>query len=169
MVELKGKLLIASSSILDGNFNRSVVLLIGHDSHGAFGLVLNHPLPGENKPHKALYKGGPVEPEHRMLLHAAPELASGEPVIEGVYFEGSDDLLPELVRAKKPYRRFCGYAGWAPGQLEYEIRTFSWILHEPRPEHIFHNDGQQLWRRCLIEKGGIFRHFAKTHKSIFVN
>ncbi|HNL55154.1 MAG TPA: YqgE/AlgH family protein [Turneriella sp.] len=167
--KLKGKLLIASSAILDGNFNRSVVLLVDHDSRGSLGLVLNHPLPGETRRHKPLFAGGPVDPEHRSLLHGADEFATGEPIIDGVYFESSDDLLPVLMQKKFRYRRFCGYAGWSTGQLEYELRSNSWVLLDARPDLVFHNDGYDLWRRCLIEKGGVYRHFASTHKSILLN
>ncbi len=166
---LKGKLLIASSAILDGSFNRSVVFLVDHDSRGSLGLVLNHPLPGEARRHKPLLFGGPVDPEHRSLLHDADEFAAGEPIIEGVYFESSDDLLPLLTQKKYRYRRFYGYAGWSTGQLEYELRSNSWILLDARPELIFHDDGYNLWRRCLMEKGGVYRHFASTHKSILLN
>jgi putative transcriptional regulator len=166
---LKGKLLIASSAILDGIFNRSVILLVDHDNRGSLGLVLNHPLPGENRRQKPLFSGGPVDPEQRSLLHGAEEFATGEPIIEGVYFESSDDLLPMLMQNKYPYRRFCGYAGWATGQLEYELRSHSWILLDARPELVFHEDGYDLWRRCLIEKGGVYRYFARTHKSILLN
>jgi putative transcriptional regulator len=168
-LKLKGKLLIASSAILDGHFNRSVVLLVDHDIRGSLGLVLNHPLPGETRKHRPLFSGGPVDPEHRSLLHTADELATGEAIIEGVYFESTDDLLPVLIQNKIPYRRFFGYAGWSTGQLEYELRSNSWILLDARPELVFHDDGYDLWRRCLIEKGGVYRHFASTHKSILLN
>lgn len=167
--ELRGKLLIASSAILDGHFNRSVVLIVEHDSRGSLGLVLNHPFPGEPNRRRTLYSGGPVDPEHRSLLHTAAELATGKPIIEGVFFESSDELLSTFNPQKHRYRRFCGYAGWSTGQLEYELRTMSWALLDARPELIFHDDGPELWRRCLFEKGGIYRYFAKTHKSILFN
>lgn len=41
--KLSGHLLIASPHLTDGNFFRSVVLMIRHDDEGAFGLVLNRP------------------------------------------------------------------------------------------------------------------------------
>ena len=40
-----GQLLIASPYLGDGNFNKSVVLIIHHDDDGAFGVVLNRPAP----------------------------------------------------------------------------------------------------------------------------
>src|SRR5688572_30210730 len=41
---LQGKFLVASPHLGDGNFFRSVVLVIKHDADGAFGLILNRPL-----------------------------------------------------------------------------------------------------------------------------
>lgn len=169
MDNLKGKLLIASSAILDGNFNRSVVLIIDHDSRGSLGLILNHPMPAEKNRRRPLYRGGPVDLGHRSLLHSAAELASSDEIIDGVFFESSDDLLVSLADDQHRYRRFSGYAGWSTGQLEYELRSNSWAILDARSELIFHDDGYDLWRRCLIEKGGIYRHFGKTHKSILLN
>ena len=168
-LELKGKLLVASSAVLDGSFNRSVVLVIDHDSRGSLGIVLNHPLPGDGGRRHPLYKGGPVDPDQRSVLHSANSLASSNEIIEGVFFESSDDLLTELAATDHAYRRFAGYAGWATGQLEYELRTQSWFVLDARADLIFHNDGYDLWRKCLIEKGGIFRYFASTHKSVMLN
>ena len=39
-----GELLIASAEIQDPRFFHSVVLLVHHDSNGAFGIVINNPL-----------------------------------------------------------------------------------------------------------------------------
>jgi putative transcriptional regulator len=169
LAALRGKLLIASSAILDGHFNKSVVLIIDHDSRGSLGLILNHLLPGDRRRKHPLFKGGPVDPDHRSLLHASAALASGEAVIDGVYFESSDDLLTELAGEQLAYRRFAGYAGWATGQLEYELRTHSWSVIDGRADLVFHEPGIDLWRKCLVEKGGLYRHFARTHKSIMLN
>ncbi|MEM9828436.1 MAG: YqgE/AlgH family protein [Planctomycetota bacterium] len=38
-----GRLLIASPHLTDGNFFRSVVLMVQHDDEGGFGLLLNRP------------------------------------------------------------------------------------------------------------------------------
>ncbi|MBX3722190.1 MAG: YqgE/AlgH family protein [Turneriella sp.] len=169
LMPLKGKLLIASSAILDGHFNKSIVLIVDHDARGSLGLVLNHLLPGDRQRRHPLFKGGPVDPDHRSLLHSSASLASDQAVIDGVYFESSDDLLSELAGEKLPYRRYAGYAGWATGQLEYELRTNSWVVIDARADLIFHDTDTDLWRRCLIEKGGLYRHFARTHKSIMLN
>ncbi|MCA1689324.1 MAG: YqgE/AlgH family protein, partial [Actinobacteria bacterium] len=43
MDSLRGKLLIATPSLVDPNFSRTVVLVAAHDEDGALGLVLNRP------------------------------------------------------------------------------------------------------------------------------
>ena len=40
---IRGLLLISMPSLRDPHFARSVVVIIDHDSQGAFGLVLNRP------------------------------------------------------------------------------------------------------------------------------
>lgn len=68
---LSGRLLVASPHLVDPNFHRTVVLLLDHDDEGAFGVVLNRPLPVEvdavlpgwqdvvSHP-DGLFQGGPV-------------------------------------------------------------------------------------------------------------
>ena len=41
MSSLQGNFLIASPHLGDGNFNRSVVLMVKHDEDGAFGFAVN--------------------------------------------------------------------------------------------------------------------------------
>jgi len=68
---LSGRLLVASPHLVDPNFHRTVVLLLDHNDEGAFGVVLNRPLPVEvdavlpgwqdvvSHP-EGLFQGGPV-------------------------------------------------------------------------------------------------------------
>ncbi|MBV6494289.1 MAG: hypothetical protein LDLANPLL_02320 [Turneriella sp.] len=166
---LKGKLLIANSNLLDGHFIQSVILIVEHDSRGSLGLILNNPLPSDKRRKNPLFKGGPVDPDNRALLHGAAFFASQRQVLENVFFESSDELLETLAEEGQPYRRYAGYAGWATGQLEYEIHTKSWILLDARADLIFYDISTDLWRQCLVEKGGLFRHFAGTHRNILLN
>ena len=43
MDSLRGQLLVASPSLLDPNFRRTVILVTEHNEDGAAGLVLNRP------------------------------------------------------------------------------------------------------------------------------
>ena len=76
---LRGKLLIASPTLLDPNFARTVVFITEHNDEGAMGIVLNRPstaavaeavppledLVGEDEP---VFVGGPVEPAAVVVL-----------------------------------------------------------------------------------------------------
>ncbi len=97
MPSLKGKLLLAAPTMQDPNFARSVVLIIKHDSDGAFGLILNHPtgatvrdaieLDGDfqGDAEAGLFRGGPCDGP-LMVLHELPDLAQ-----ETIIPEGSDE------------------------------------------------------------------------------
>src|SRR6266550_1068014 len=70
---LRGKLLIASPTLLDPNFARTVVFITEHNDEGAMGIVLNRPSESSVEsvvPQLAdiaggepIYVGGPVQPD----------------------------------------------------------------------------------------------------------
>ena len=163
MDSLQGKLLVASPSLLDPNFRRTVVLMTHHDEEGAMGLVLSRPseirvsdavpeladLPGD----ELVYVGGPVQPEAVVVLvehESEPEL----PIVGNIAFMQADADVDELdgVRA----RVFAGYSGWGPGQLEGELEESSWIVVPAEPDDAFATDPDELWRTVLHRKGGKF-------------
>src|SRR5438876_5902673 len=76
---LKGQLLIASGSLFDPNFRRTVVLIGEHNEEGALGVVLNRPAPVTIEeavpplasivaPDDTLFFGGPVQPQSPVVL-----------------------------------------------------------------------------------------------------
>jgi putative transcriptional regulator len=161
-------LLIASPQMRDTNFAGTVVLLWHYAEDGAMGVVLNRPAelriaevleqldledPGGREPRRVAW-GGPVEPGAGFLLFA------GEvPDDEGWNLPGelavttSRDRLAQVIRAGTPCVLFLGYAGWAPGQLEAEIATGSWLLIEPDRELILVTDTTDLYQRALASLG----------------
>ncbi len=46
-----------------------------------------------------------------------------------------------------------GYAGWAPGQLDQEIRSGSWILLEADEAIVFGVDPEDQWEHCIRTLG----------------
>src|SRR5207249_5820437 len=79
MDTLQGQLLIASPSLLDSNFRRTVVLVTEHTDEGAAGLVLNRPSPVSvsavvpqlealAQDEEAVWLGGPVQPKAGLVL-----------------------------------------------------------------------------------------------------
>jgi putative transcriptional regulator len=164
--QLKGKLLVASPSIVDPNFSRTVVLLSEHGPEGAMGLVLNRPATSsvaEAVPDLAwlagdeeqVYVGGPVAETAVIVLAEfdRPEVA-GALVADDLGFVGTDADDPEALEgAIRRARVFAGHAGWGPGQLEEELEEEAWIVEPPRREEIFTEDAEGLWAAVLRRKG----------------
>ena len=157
-----GKLLVAGPQLLDPNFGRTVILVCVHDEHGAFGLVLNRPLPvpvpdalpdwaGHTSEPAVIFGGGPVEP---MLVNGlgysrTSRGSDWKPVTRGL---GLVDLArgPEGVgRDVERLRLFVGYAGWGPSQLEAEVARDDWLVVEAHSTDPFSLTPQALWRDVL--------------------
>ena len=162
---LRGKLLIASPTLVDPNFARSVVLMTEHNDEGAMGIVLNRPsetpardlLPaledvaGEDP----LFIGGPVQPQAVVLLaEFADPAAAAWIVVADVGLAAADTDLDELAPAVRRGRFYAGYSGWGAGQLEAELELDSWIVEAPMPSELFPDDPGTLWHDVLERKGG---------------
>jgi len=173
MDSLAGHFLIASPSILDPNFHRSVVLVTAHTDEGAVGLILNRcseATVGEAVPQlspvsdleEPVFVGGPVNPEGVAVLaeFEDPDDA-GVVVMEDIGFVALDEALevraPDLVRV----RVFAGVAGWGPEQLEDELERDDWIVERADAEAIFTEDPDGLWSDLLRRKGGQYELVAR--------
>src|SRR5919197_2925518 len=140
MESLAGQFLIASPSILDPNFHRTVVFITAHTDEGAVGLILNRrseATVAEAVPQLApvsdlgdpIFVGGPVNPEGVAVLAEFDDPDdAGVVVMDDVGFVALDEALegdtPQLQRA----RVFAGVAGWGPEQLEEELERDDWII-----------------------------------------
>ncbi len=163
---LRGKLILASPTLLDPNFVRTVVLIAEHTDDGAMGLVLNRPaassvsdavpdlawLTGDED---QVYVGGPVAETAIIVLAEfdRPEIAGA--LVDGdLGFVGTEADDPDaLDGAIRRARVFAGHAGWGPGQLEAELEEDSWIVEPPRREEIFSEDPDGLWAAVRRRKG----------------
>ena len=172
MESLKGRLLISSGGLYDPNFRHTVVLVGEHNAEGALGVVLNRaldasvqetlPALGELVPDgELLYQGGPVQPSNPVLLAEFVDPALADvPVFGTVGFlvgEVPDSAGAGILRA----RVFVGYSGWAPGQLEAEMETDSWIVDTAREEDVFTESPDLLWSRVLQRKGPEYRRLSR--------
>lgn len=173
MASLRGTLLIASPTLIDPNFLRTVVLVTEHSHEGAMGVVLNRPSParvGEAVPElsplvgerSAVYVGGPVQPEALIVLADFRDReAAATIVVADVGFVSADVDTELLVDATRQARVFAGYAGWGPGQLEAEVEEGAWIVEAPVPGELFAPDADSLWSAVLERKGGRFALLAR--------
>ena len=160
----KGALLVASPTLNDTNFHQTVVLVLEHGPEGTLGLVLNRPtnvLLSEALPDVAvlketsyrLFAGGPVAPTRLLLLFRVKEPpAEARPVFDGFYVGGTTAVLEQIITQGKPtetFRAFAGSAGWAPGQLTFEMLQGAWATLPPGPFDIFERDPATLWEDCV--------------------
>jgi putative transcriptional regulator len=163
---LRGKLLLASPTLLDPNFVRAVVLIAEHTEEGAMGLVLNRPaastvsdavpdlawLAGDDE---QVYVGGPVAETAVIVLAEFDRVEVAGAIVDGdLGFIGTEADDPDALEgAVRRARVFAGHAGWGPGQLEEELQEEAWIVEPPRREEIFTEDAQALWAAVLRRKG----------------
>lgn len=176
-----GKLLVAAPGMTDPRFDKTVVLLLDHDTDGALGVVLNRPtavgvdevLPGWNSVVSApdvVFDGGPVATDS--ALGVAQVAGNVEPVGFRTMFGGAehepygpmigrriglvdlDTPIELLTGALACLRVFAGYAGWAGGQLEDELGAGGWFVVDTRPEDISALAPANLWRTVLRRQPG---------------
>lgn len=173
---LVGRLLVASPALADGNFDRSVVLVLDHDEDGALGVVINRPTevnvaavlpvwqPLASEP-GVLFQGGPVALDSALALALVPGDGDDEPlgwrrVVERIGLVDLD-TPPEVLAAEiSRLRVFAGYSGWGSGQLEDELAQGAWFVVPARlgPEwdggDPFSASPEDLWRTVLRRQGG---------------
>ena len=155
----KGVLLVASPSLSDPNFRQTVLLIIEHGGRGTVGLILNRStnvLVSEALPDLTvlkgtryrLFAGGPVERTQLVLLF---RLKSPYPdtrlIVDGIYV-GTPSVLERIMaqpKSSETFRAFAGLAGWAPGQLDYEMLQGSWGVLPSDTFNIFDKDPATLW------------------------
>ena len=165
--------LVAAPPLGDPNFDRSVVLLAAHGPDGAFGWVLNgrevmtlgellvraelvEEAPGLSG---SVRVGGPVSPDQVWLVYRADqrfESFDGQlDVGEGIVASASRRVLEAIVAGDVPadLMALVGYAGWAPGQLENEIRAGAWLPTELEAALVFDVPRQELWQAAYERAG----------------
>ncbi|MDF0645835.1 MAG: YqgE/AlgH family protein [Nitrospira sp.] len=160
----KGVLLVASPTLGDPNFRETVVLIIEHGEEGTLGVIVNRPtgvLLTEVLPDIAalkgttyrLFAGGPVQPTQLLVLFRLKEpSAEARSVFDGVYVGGTPTMLERVIKQPKPtetFRAFAGSAGWAPGQLAYEMNQGAWATLPPDSAGLFDRDPSTFWQDCI--------------------
>jgi putative transcriptional regulator len=165
MDSLQGQLLIASASLLDPNFARTVVLIAVHGEEGALGLILNREM---TMPLQQVWSqvsqatclragnvrhGGPVGGT-LMAVHDQRPLANL--VVTEDLFVATELNAMELLAADDDGRAlfYIGHSGWGPGQLENELADGSWLVLPATIEYVFSElDTLALWKQSMIEVG----------------
>ena len=168
MKSLAGKFLLASKALIDPNFARTAVLIVRHDDDGAFGLIVNRPMPltvgaalGDTidaavNVDAAIFSGGPCEGPV-FVAHGDPGIGGDSPV-DNVFITTDREAIETLLVAQSsPLKVFGTYSGWSPSQLESELDEGSWLVCDATAGHVFSVD-PNLWSAL----------FSRAHLSKYV-
>ena len=169
-VYLTGQLLVATPEMRDPRFVETVIYMVKHDAEGAMGLVINRPLakgPMEDllkgfgvesagaKGEIIIHYGGPVSARAGFVLHSDDVmLENSTRVKDGIAMTADVKLIEAMSRGKAP-RQFLfmlGYAGWAPGQLEGELKANSWFVVTTDQALVFGKDADKKWREAMDKR-----------------
>jgi putative transcriptional regulator len=167
-------LLVASPQMIDLFFAKTVVLLCEYTEEGAIGIVVNRltGLDSDNVLSQMkvedrggivgpVHWGGPVQPGAVFLIFARPSPADGKQddavfrLGDEVGVSPSRDVIEAVAADSENPGAFLslGYAGWAPGQLDGEIQTGSWIHMEIEPKVLFSLPAEERWQHCIDSLG----------------
>lgn len=159
LARAQGFLLVAQPTLTDPNFAQTVVLVAPTADGGAVGLVLNRPLhfsladmlpdhPQLSRFREPLRQGGPVDPQGLFAVVQGPgPRGMAARVSEALHIVIEKATLEEVMTADPDTVRFySGYAGWAPGQLQYEVSQGGWWVLPLDEDAARRRDTDGLWR-----------------------
>ncbi len=171
----KGNFLVATPHLKDPNFRQTVVLICEHGSGGSLGLVINRRseqhivdvLPEATGLHQKagfVYVGGPVQKESLLILHrVGNEVPDSRTIFDGVCLGGDIQALEETSARDEEedlVRVYMGYAGWAPGQLHFELTTGSWLVLPADMKTVFARDPLRVWPGIIRAQGEEYALYA---------
>ena len=154
-VNLTDHFLLAMPNMADPYFSRTLTYVCEHNEQGALGVVINRPIDmtlgalferlslamASGDLGKApVFFGGPVQTDRGFVLHQPiGQWQSTLSVQDRVGLTTSKDILESLGHGHGPLKVLVtlGYSGWAPGQLEDEIKQNAWLTVAAQDDVIF--------------------------------
>jgi putative transcriptional regulator len=167
---LAGQLLIAAPELRQPIFDHAVILLAQHSREGALGIIINRPL--DTRPIAELlaafgadasgitdrvrvFVGGPVDIAAGFVLHSADYRRPDTLDIDGrVALSAAPDVLRDIGLGKGPQKSLVafGYAGWAPLQLDDEVKHGVWMTVPEDLALVFDDDRTKVWADALARR-----------------
>ncbi len=183
MIIEKGKLLIAEPSIIgDLSFNRSIILIVEHNSNGSIGFIMNKPLNiklddiiPEIESNFTVYNGGPVQQDSLYFVHKISSLVPESiEISDGLYWCGNFKCISKLIKEKKVDKEeikfFLGYSGWDSNQLQFELKSNSWILSDNLDrKNIIEVVDNTFWKNKMLSLGGKYSIWSNTPENPSLN
>ncbi|MEP0176995.1 MAG: YqgE/AlgH family protein [Paraglaciecola sp.] len=172
MQSLQNYLLIATPTMEDPYFSRTVTYICEHNKNGAMGLVINQPVGMklkelinqvdeeaevlDAKADEIVLAGGPVSQDRGFILHTSQlGWSSSLTMTSEIMVTTSKDIISSLGNQQAPDKSLVilGYAGWSAGQLEEEIQTNSWLMVEADAELLFDVPIHKKWETAVHRLG----------------
>ena len=168
---LSGKFLIATTSMSDPRFHKSVIYLVSHKNEGAMGIVINQPIietkikniisdeglkDSSNIDNIPITFGGPVDTKKGFILHTSEfKDETTVKVSDNIFLTSNINILKSIVKGKGPKKSLfaLGYAGWFPGQLEKELSSDGWLVAPGNPKLIFECKIEKRWSEAIKSIG----------------
>ncbi|MGA9665236.1 MAG: YqgE/AlgH family protein [Gallionella sp.] len=152
----------------DPRFRKTVIVVTSHGNTGPIGVIVNRPedirldkiFPDFPKAKDlSLLYGGPAYPGAISYLVRGGEALEGALTISSdTYLAYDVRTLKELLNGKRRYkdlRVIHGFASWAPGQLEFEIRRGGWYVLPLDEAVIFDSPPAQMWQELYNRANSI--------------
>lgn len=184
LLPAQGSILISEPFLQDAYFQRSVVLLVEHNTQGSMGFVLNKKtdlivntfFPElEEYPEIPIYLGGPVSANRLFFIHSLGDLIIPDSVKikDRLYFDGDFEALKRYIQnghsIEGKVKFFLGYSGWTEGQLGNEISKNSWVVSHAAKENVLLADGESFWKNSLEQLGSNYEAWTKYPKDPYLN
>ena len=168
----KNQLLIAMPNLKDPNFFHGVTFVCQHNSEGALGLVINHPMEmtlgdileqmdmtavDDKIAAIPIFSGGPVQQERGFVLHHTSEepWESSIAVSDTLSLTTSRDILKAIAAGEGPKKFLItlGYAGWGVDQLETEMKSNAWLSTQYDESVVFDTPISKRWSAAANKMG----------------
>lgn len=184
LLPAQGSILISEPFLQDAYFQRSVVLLVEHNTQGSMGFVLNKKtdlivntfFPElKEYPEIPIYLGGPVSANRLFFIHSLGDLIVPDSVKikDRLYFDGDFEALKRYMQnghsIEGKVKFFLGYSGWTEGQLGNEINKNSWVVSHAAKENVLLADGESFWKNSLEQLGSNYEAWTKYPKDPYLN
>ena len=168
---LRGQFIMAMPGLADPNFYQTVTCICEHNQQGAMGLIVNrvqNELSGKDIfeelgiEYKAgvesipVYIGGPVHMGEVFILHGPPfDWQACMKITPSLGMSNTRDILESIAMGDGPgsFSITLGCAGWAPGQLEHEIKENAWLTFPIFEENIFELPIEVRWEEAVRKLG----------------
>ena len=167
---VKDHFLIATEKMTDNRFSKTIIVMLGSDKDGAWGLVVNKPIGSmpiallmdpslsTSEEREELYKiyikvfwGGPVSTKDIFVLHSNEYRSNSTKDYEGFSISSDHNILFDVAKNKGPEKSLVilGYSGWGNGQLEGEMERDHWILSDLNHDIIFEKESKEKWKKAF--------------------